>query len=288
MAGAAKRRPLVEPRELFLQRFPTVPEVIAHAPLVRVRRDVFAGGQRRVARRRAEHHRASGEVNGFADRFNLSLVIGPAQIVHLHKVQVPRGEQLEDRVVVFLRARLGHVHAEHVRIPLAGAVRVRDGGGVKLGAENGRVAFHRLARNAAQQMQPELQTVAMHVIRERLEAQAVRGGGKFFQHRPEPAPFIHRHLRMRRVFKALRLRLVPLDVHDDVLPAVRGQFLRHVIRVGLGKLLGDGATEGIPTVPAHRRTRRPFEKMGGACTGRLPGQPDRQKNKVSWFHAVSL
>ena len=59
-----------------------------------------------------------------------------------------------------------------------------------------------------------------------------------------------------------RTGLVPLDVDDKVLPAVRLQVCSEVIGLGLGLRFGKRRAETIPTVPAQGRALGPQVKSG--------------------------
>ncbi len=171
----AKRIPVSQPRELFMQRRPIVPEIIADAPEVGVLHHVFGSGQRSFARRQTQHHRSPRSINRAADGFNLLFirVIGSAQIVHLHVIHTPRRDQFKHRIVIRLRARLAHVHTEHIGIPFADAVRIRDVARAIARALDQRIFAHRLSRNAAHQMNSKLQSEAVNIITECFETDTV-------------------------------------------------------------------------------------------------------------------
>src|SRR5688572_5528371 len=63
-------------------------------------------------------------------------------------------------------------------------------------------------------------------------------------------------------------RLVPLDVHHDVLPAERLQLGGHIVGLSFGLLLGNRGGEVVPAVPAHGWLRRPLVKRQRAVGGR--------------------
>src|ERR1035438_7936688 len=70
----------------------------------------------------------SGLVNRLANGFDLGRMSG--KVIHLHKIQIPRREQRENRIVILLRAGLGHIHTIHVAVPEADVLVVRNVGGV--------------------------------------------------------------------------------------------------------------------------------------------------------------
>ena len=108
-ADAAELRPLVEASEESVKRLPPVPEVVAHAPHVRVLRNMRAAGERRVARRERKDDLAARLRDGLAyglDLKALRLIVRTRNVVDLHEVDAPRGILREDAVVVFLSARL--------------------------------------------------------------------------------------------------------------------------------------------------------------------------------------
>ncbi len=95
----------------------------------------------------------------------------------------------------------------------------------------GRFSANRLARNAAHDVDAELESLAMHVIGERLNPTPFFADGKPILRRQQAAPGIHRELRALAIIETPRLRLIPLDVHDDVLPSVTRELRGHCVGV---------------------------------------------------------
>ena len=116
-----------------------------------------------------------------------------------------------------------------------------------------RFLFDGLARDAPHQVDAELEALAVHVVRERLKPCAVGSGGEAVDSGQQAAPFVHHELGVPPVVVAGGIRLIPLDVHYDVLPPVGLEVLGHVVCVGLGLCLGHGGGKAVPTVPAHGR-----------------------------------
>ena len=128
--------------ELLEQRRPRVPEVVADPPHVGVALHVFGRGQRGLARARGSST-IGRPVRSMARRIasisRFVLVVRPADVVDLDEVDAPGRDQLEDGIVVGLRARPRHVHAVHVRVPRADVRAVRDGGGTETVPLTGRL-----------------------------------------------------------------------------------------------------------------------------------------------------
>ena len=222
-----------------------------------------------------------------------ALVVRPRDVVHLHVVHAPRREQLEDGVVVLLRARPRHVDAEHVRVPRTDALLVGDLIGAIRGALDGERRAHRLPWNAAHQVEAELQPQRVHVVGERLEAVATSGRREPVHRWCQPSELVHRQRRVSAVAVAACFRLVPLDVDDEVLPAVRLELRRHEGGLFAGLRFGDRRAEAVPAVPAHGRCGRPGAKPRDGrrdlgAEGRCQRECDEDPERHSIHSLISI
>jgi stage V sporulation protein SpoVS len=120
-------------------------------------------------------------------------------------------------------------------------------------APSGGVRRYGLPRNAAHDVDAELQAEGVNVVGQRLEAFAIRRRREAVDGRDQAAVLVHVEMRLGIVPEGARVGLRPLDIHDDVLPAVLEQALRHVVGVGFDLGLGHRGAVAVPTVPAHRR-----------------------------------
>src|SRR4051812_21645723 len=105
---------------------------------------------------------------------------------------------------------------------------VGDGGSVSGSTRDREVGFHGPPGNSTHDVNAELQTEAMYVVRQRLKPKPAGGGRKTVRSRDEPAISIHREVGVFAVSVRLRMLLRPLDIYHDVIPAVLLQPLRHV------------------------------------------------------------
>ena len=222
-AGQTVRVPIFEPGKLFTQRQPAIPKIIADAPEVRVLLHMGGGGENGCARRAAQHDGASGAVNRGADGFNFFLMfkIGTAQVIHFHIVNAPRGDEIENGIVIILRAGLGHIHAIHIGIPRAGVVAIGNILGVISRVFDRQIFLHGLTGNSAHEVNAKFEAERMDVIGERLEARAIGRGGEAIDGGLQAAIFVHDQHGVLAVIVILGAGFIPLDVHDDVFPAMR-------------------------------------------------------------------
>ena len=54
---------------------------------------------------------------------------------------------------------------------------------------------------------------------------------------------------------ARRVRVIPAEIDDNVIPAMGQEFFFDVFGVGHHLIFGDGVAESVVAVPAHRRRR---------------------------------
>src|SRR4051812_46476068 len=105
-----------------------------------------------------------------------------------------------------------------IGVPPAGAGGDRDVGGAEIGADDGRVFRHRLARDAAHDVNAEFEAFGMNIVGKRLEAGAVGSGGGFFDGGKEAPISAHGELGVLAVAEANGGGLIPLVVHGKYLP----------------------------------------------------------------------
>src|SRR6185295_4513416 len=110
--------------------------------------------------------RPARTVDRAPDRLDLALVlvVRTADVVDLDEVDAPGRDELEDRVVVLLRAGLSHVDAVHVRVPGTNARAVGDVRGGNGRALHGQLSRDREPRHAPHQVDPELQALGVDVV----------------------------------------------------------------------------------------------------------------------------
>ena len=269
-AGAHMRLPHLAAAEHVFKQIPAIPEIVRHAPHVGKLLHVPGFLDHRGAGGKAEHHVAAAGTDGGGDHLNLLrsgvgailIHVRVADIVHLHEIHAPGGIELEDGVIICLRAGLGTVHAVHVAVPAADGEGVGDLFGRHIRAEHGHMRMHRLAGDAAHDVDAELQAHGMDLIRNRLEALAARAAGEAVFSRDLAAVFIEAKLGEGAVFPFLRAgqRLGPLDVAHNVLPAVLLHVVAHIAGVRHELLFRHIGGKAVPAVPAHGRL---------LCNGRI-------------------
>ena len=104
---------------------------------------------------------------------------------------------------------------------------------------------------AAHDVDAEFEPQGMHIIRQGLEALAVRRAGEAVLCWQQAAETVHHHVGEGLVSVGLGGGLIPLNVHHYVFPAVVFQVLRHVVGVSAYRVLGHRRAVAVPAVPAH-------------------------------------
>src|SRR5581483_3924397 len=200
--------------------------------------------------------RAAGLPQCRGPRLDVRDVAG-AHTVDLHVVHAPGGELVRPGVDELLRARPGVVDADHA-LAVVVLLRCRGGdvGGVVRGALDGRVAQHRLVRDAGRDVQAELQALGVHVVGDHVDAVGGAAGRELRRVGDPPAVPVHvRPLAARADVP----EVVEVDVAEpDPVQAAGDQ------RVGLRLDLRGGGrlADEAPTAPAQRR--RPADAPGRA------------------------
>ncbi len=258
VTGAAEGGAEVGQSELPVEGGPVVPEVSADAPLVGVGGDDAVGS---TAGGNRKHDGAAALVNGFADGFDFGIMAG--KVVHLHEIETPGGQELENGIVVFLGAGFGHVHAIHVAIPAADVDLIGNILSMVGGAEDGGVvAVHGLARDAAEEVEAEFKAHGVQGVADGFEGAGVLGEGEAVGRGEEAAIGVGDELGIGAVAVGVGEGLIPLDVNGDEVPAVGQEIFDHVVGVGHDVILPDASAEAVPGVPAHGRRGGPGIKGG--------------------------
>ena len=246
--------PLLRPLKHPLEQPPFVPEVVRDAPHVRVFLQMLRLLQRRGAGRQRQHNVPSAGAAGVGNDldFPLAVRIFARNVVALDEIHAPLGVHAEDAVII--RAGFGHVapQAVHIGIPRADAVRVCDLVAALPAIQDRQMPMRRHPRHSAHDVDAEFQPQRMDIIRQRLEALSARRRRESPRRGLQAPVFIHRQFSKRLISVARRGRLIPLNVHNDVLPAELLQVLRHVRRVLPHGCLVHRRAVAVPAVPSHR------------------------------------
>lgn len=116
----------------------------------------------------------------------------------------------------------------------------------------GQILMNCTAGNAAHNMNSELQTEGMAIIRYRLKALSACRAWKAVFRRQQSAVFIHIKRIKIIIIIIFSLRLIPLNIANHIFPAKPLQIFCHIIRIFNQTALCYRRTEAIPAVPAHR------------------------------------
>ena len=92
----------------------------------------------------------------------------------------------------------------------------------------------------------------MNIVGQRLETLPAGRGGKAVFSRLQASEFVHAELCKRNIFVGRSGRLIPLNIDDNVLPAILFQMLGHIFSIFPDNIFRDGCTVTVPAVPAHR------------------------------------
>ena len=115
----------------------------------------------------------------------------------------------------------------------------------------GRSMVFSLSPGPAHYVDTEFQSEGMNVIGERLKALSSRRRREAVFCGDKSAVFVHAKRRKGVVFVAVRRGFRPLNVNNDILPAVLLQIFRHEIGVCTNNVLRNGRAVAIPAIPAH-------------------------------------
>ena len=149
----------------------------------------------------------------------------------------------------------------HIRIPAADGGRICHHVGSHIRSEHRAVPVRRRPWNTAHNVYAKLKPQTVHIVRQRFESLSVLCGWKTVWRRDQPSIRIHLIIPERNI---LELRLcpgiigIPLDVHNNVLPAVLFQMLCHKLRIRAHLILRYRSVVIIIAVPPHRRCHRKF------------------------------
>ncbi|MNE58199.1 hypothetical protein D3C80_1532150 [compost metagenome] len=97
---------------------------------------------------------------------------GSGDVIHFDQIDAPLGIQLKEGIIIFLRTFFGCVYSVHIRVPGADGVGMGNLACCRRCTEQCRSCVCSLPRNAAHNMNAELQPQAVYVISKRLEALA--------------------------------------------------------------------------------------------------------------------
>ena len=257
---------------------PFVPQVVGDAPHVGVLRIVPRLLDQRRARRKRQHDVPPAVQDRVVQVLDLGAAavgrvrvhVGVGDVVALDEIDAPRRIHGDQVVVIRLRPGVPGAHAVHVGVPAADAGRVGQVGGRVGRAVHGQAAVRRRARDAAHDVDAELEAKAVHIVGQRAEAPAPGRGREARRVRLKAAVLVHGVVAEGDV---LELRTagpgvlgVPLDVNDDILPAIGLELPRQHLGIGAHVGFGHGRVVIVVAVPPHRRGERSGgmrEKHGG-------------------------
>src|ERR1700733_3785553 len=120
------------------------------------------------------------------------------------------------------------------------------------------ILLHRLARNAANYVKPELEAQRVDPIGKGLESRSTRSRGKsIIRHQVSPRGIHHKSLRGALLS---RLPQIPPFIDHHILPSQRLQVPMQPEHIGFVLSLSDSQPIRIPAVPPHRRSRRELRR----------------------------
>ena len=172
-------------------------------------------------------------------------------VITFDKIYAPGGIQLKDAVIISPCALLMRIHAIHVAVPTADACSLRDLSCRLVRPQNRRILMNGLTGNAAHNVNAKLKPQRMYVFCQRCKALAAGRGWKAIRCRDQSGILIHAKLRKRAILMARRSRLIPLNVDNNILPAILFQMLCHEPGILSYNLLRYGCSVTIPAVPPH-------------------------------------
>ena len=191
----------------------------------------------------------------FAEHNQLRLFVGQltADIVHLYKIHAPARVQLKNAVVISPRAVLADVYSVHIGIPRAYAVEPCDITRGLIASLYREIVTYCLTGYASHNVNPEFQTQRVNILRERRKALSARRRRKSVLGGYHPRILVDTKVGERVIFVTVSRRLVPLDVHHDILPTVLLKIFRHKFGVGAYGSLIYRSSVAVPAVPPHGR-----------------------------------
>src|SRR5579884_994879 len=130
-----------------------------------------------------------------------------------------------------------------------------------------RIAHHTLTRDAADDVNAELQSLSMDPVAELFETRVLavlERRRKTRRHRNKSAFIVKRIFEQFRFGTILRIYHVPAFVNHGIRIPKRLQLRRQHINVVAELLFADTQPIGVPTVPSHRRSRRNHLLFRGA------------------------
>jgi len=119
----------------------------------------------------------------------------------------------------------------------------------------------------------------MNVVAERFETGVVLGRGDGIRRWDKAAKFVEAEFGVLRVDPHGVVGDVPTHIYSDVLPAEGFQVCGHEIGGSADVRFGDGFAVGIPTVPAHGRSRSDLSEIDGGMRGSVGAMRQRECEK---------
>ena len=206
--------------ELFQQRFPIIPKIVANTPHICILIYTRSGRKRCFSRRSAKNDFSTCFLNGLANSFYFRLMIRAAKIIDFDKINAPRSNKLHERVVILLCTGFSHVHSIHVRIPCTCTLCICNISGMGTCSLYRRILFYCLTRNAAHHVNTKLKTFGVNIICQCFKTIAIYGRREFLRSRNQPTKFIHRQFCTFCIFIPLGVLFVPLNIYHKILPAM--------------------------------------------------------------------
>ena len=237
---------------------PVVPEIIRDPPHIRELLQMLGAFHRGGAGREAEHHVAAGIPGGAGNRLNFLLTVGifPGDIVTLDEIHTPVRVHAEQGIIIDLS---GHgavlpgraVNAVHIRVPGAHGIGQGDLVTGQVAAEDRQVLMGGHAGKTAHDMDAELETEAVHILGQRAESGPVSGGRKTVFSRLETSVCVHAQRGKGDILVRGCAGLIPLNVHDNVFPAVLFEVFGHEPGIAAHCFFRHCGAIAVPAVPAH-------------------------------------
>ena len=225
--------PLFRPLKHALQQFPFVPEIVRDPPHIRPGFQVLCPVQRRRSGAQAQNHIPAAFPARGGDHldFLLAVRILPGNVITLYKVHTPLGIEPENAVIICPCLRRIAFQTVHIRIPQADGMGIRHliTGGVAV--LDGQVQVSRHPWHSPHNMNAEFQAHFVDLIRQQSESPSPGCAGKPVLRGDKPAEAVHPELRKRVIFMAVRVRSRPLDIHNNIFPAILFQVLCHIFGV---------------------------------------------------------
>ncbi len=257
--------PFAGDRDQVSDVVPRIPNIIHHAPHIRMVIEVSRLSDWRLAGRGREDDLPSIPIDCVAEHLNFARVIGGCgKIVALDEVHGPFGVEVDDGVVILLGARATLLNRAIVAQPGAFDLAIAD-----LIARNALCSLDRefapngFFRHAAHDVNTEFEPLRMDVVRERLESLALGRGRETVRRRDVATPLVQRINRVLLVVARIAFVLNgPADVDNANIIPILEQVFGLPIGIGANLCFIDDRAVTIPAIPAHWGCRRPVMEIG--------------------------